>query len=337
MSEEHTKELELLPCPFCGDGLIEVRGNEWEEDLRATCIGCLSASSRYRTRAEAVKAWNSRASVAAPQGDASNQPLCAVHQRLEDIGALECEVGNDCVACSLNERCELLALIGPFAADGNTEDSVTVLRRVAEFYATHVGDDRVVVSYPATASLPPATPSLIPEQGPRLLTTEELAEIERFQRQRRKNPVAADAWLYVAEIDRLLTHIRLDREQLENEIFQDATDPTFATQPSARVAAEIPRTTYKNKRQLSDDERFKLNSALNDYLFNNCDHEHDGYPNHLACRWCALEIIAAISFPSVQPVEEQKPTNLQRAIAEHDDDMARLDRNTLQEKNNERS
>ncbi len=77
------------------------------------------------------------------------QPLCAVHQRLESTNALECEVGNDCVACSLNERRELLQLIAPFAAAGNTEDSVTVMRRVAEFYATHAGEGRVIVSYPA--------------------------------------------------------------------------------------------------------------------------------------------------------------------------------------------
>lgn len=94
-----------------------------------------------------------------------------------------------------------------------------------------------------------------------------------------------------------------------------------STQPSARVAAEIPRTTYKNKRQLSGDERFKLNSALNDYLFNNCDHKHDGYPNHLACRWCALEIIAAISVPSVQPVEEEQEHPLDVAIREAEDDL----------------
>lgn len=79
-------------------------------------------------------------------------PLCEVHQRLEDADALECEIGNDCVACSLNERRELLGLIAPYAAEGNIEDSVTVLRRVAEFYETHVGEGRVIVSYPAATA-----------------------------------------------------------------------------------------------------------------------------------------------------------------------------------------
>lgn len=76
------------------------------------------------------------------------------------------------------------------------------------------------------------------EQKPRPLTAEELIDIERFQRQRRGNAVPADAWLYVAEIDRLLGHIRAEREQLENEIFQDATDPAWvpAAAPSATAA-----------------------------------------------------------------------------------------------------
>lgn len=94
-------------------------------------------------------------------------PLCPVHRRLEDADALECEIGNGCVACSLNERRELLALIAPFAAEGNTEDSVTVLSRVVEFYKAHVGDNRVVVSYPA----PAAASEVAPQQSePQYLT-----------------------------------------------------------------------------------------------------------------------------------------------------------------------
>lgn len=76
-----------------------------------------------------------------------------------------------------------------------------------------------------------------------------------------------------------------------------AVKTSNATSPStvARKAADLfPKSTYKDKRQLSDKERFALNAALNDYQFNNCDHEHDGDPNHLACRWCVLEVIAAI-------------------------------------------
>jgi hypothetical protein len=82
-------------------------------------------------------------------------PLCLIHQRLESAGKLTCEIGgNNCVACSLNERAELLTLLAPFAAKDGSEDSLTVLRRLADFSNTHQGDGRVVVSYPAPAPQP---------------------------------------------------------------------------------------------------------------------------------------------------------------------------------------
>jgi hypothetical protein len=59
-------------------------------------------------------------------------PFCPPHAALEECEKLELEVGNDCVACSLNERSELLNLLEPFAADGNSEDSCTVLRKVID-------------------------------------------------------------------------------------------------------------------------------------------------------------------------------------------------------------
>jgi hypothetical protein len=77
-----------------------------------------------------------------------------------------------------------------------------------------------------------------PATSTRLLSAEELLDIERFQKQRRKSPVPADAWIYVAEIDRLLTHIRLEREQIENEIFEDGTDPNFAAAKNNRPAGD---------------------------------------------------------------------------------------------------
>jgi hypothetical protein len=79
-------------------------------------------------------------------------PLCPVHTRIDGAGTLEIETGgNACVACSLNERKELLDILAPFAAPEGSEDSVTVMRRVSDFYQTHAGDGRVVVSYPAPA------------------------------------------------------------------------------------------------------------------------------------------------------------------------------------------
>src|SRR5688500_16782533 len=66
----------------------------------------------------------------------TEKPLCAVHQSIENKGALELEVGNNCVACSLNERTELLMILAPLAAPDGSEDSVTVLRRTVNSCAT---------------------------------------------------------------------------------------------------------------------------------------------------------------------------------------------------------
>lgn len=65
----------LERCPFCGNKLIEVRGNEYKEDFRATCIGCLSASGRYRTKPETISAWNARAGG---EGDAAIERRCVL-------------------------------------------------------------------------------------------------------------------------------------------------------------------------------------------------------------------------------------------------------------------
>lgn len=57
--------------------------------------------------------------------------LCVVHQRLEDIGKLEVPInGLNCVACSLNERQELLDILVPFAATDGSETTVNVLREI---------------------------------------------------------------------------------------------------------------------------------------------------------------------------------------------------------------
>ena len=48
-----------LPCPFCGEdgGITELK----EGGFRAFCWKCLSASSVYSTKADAIAAWNRRA------------------------------------------------------------------------------------------------------------------------------------------------------------------------------------------------------------------------------------------------------------------------------------
>lgn len=57
-------------------------------------------------------------------------PLCPVHRQVDNAGHLEVFYGNACVACSLNERAELLKLLEPFA-DG-TRASTEVLHDVFE-------------------------------------------------------------------------------------------------------------------------------------------------------------------------------------------------------------
>jgi hypothetical protein len=110
---------------------------------------------------EGVKGCYQRAidviAATGPGEEAQREPLCPVHKRIDDNGTLELEIGNNCVACSLNERTELLKVLEPVASPDGSEDSVTVLRRAIGFYQTHVGENRVVVPYPAAAT--PATPS----------------------------------------------------------------------------------------------------------------------------------------------------------------------------------
>jgi hypothetical protein len=66
-------------------------------------------------------------------------PLCPVHQRVEDLNQLEVPIGGlGCVACTLNERVELLQILAPCAPSDQSKGSVTVLREVVDFYQTHV-------------------------------------------------------------------------------------------------------------------------------------------------------------------------------------------------------
>lgn len=57
-------------------------------------------------------------------------PLCSVHKLINERGDfdLALRIGNSCLACSLNERYELLELLAPYA-DG---DSVGTLRKLIE-------------------------------------------------------------------------------------------------------------------------------------------------------------------------------------------------------------
>jgi len=60
-------------------------------------------------------------------------PLCGLHKSLEQRGWLVVEVSaNNCIACALNERKELLDLLAPVANPDGSEDSVAVLTRLRE-------------------------------------------------------------------------------------------------------------------------------------------------------------------------------------------------------------
>lgn len=64
-------------------------------------------------------------------GELKAAPLCSLHQRLDDANSLVVEYGNGCLACSLNERTELLELLAHYLPEGQAApDSVTFLRRL---------------------------------------------------------------------------------------------------------------------------------------------------------------------------------------------------------------
>lgn len=57
----------------------------------------------------------------------STMPLCHVHAEMEDKGRLLLTFGNGCVACSLNERQEILTVLEAVVPEGATVDSVSFL------------------------------------------------------------------------------------------------------------------------------------------------------------------------------------------------------------------
>jgi hypothetical protein len=61
-------------------------------------------------------------------GEGNNLPCCEVHAALDARGTLELEIGNKCVACSPNERAELLKILAPHVPVDDRSDSVGFLR-----------------------------------------------------------------------------------------------------------------------------------------------------------------------------------------------------------------
>lgn len=318
----------------CQECFMLVKPDEYHPYTACVLYKQLGQADKVRSCLDNVIA-HARAAVAAPQGDADNLSTAVTEAAIVDHVADENPNAADNLGKAVENLLTYRAKAGlntlcqncqqPIQKSAINDDwfhipawsSVCVVRSATVLKATPIQFSESPVLPPTTygsfaddadmwtekQSNPapsPVTPSLIPDQDEaRLLTAEEIANIERFQRQRRKNPVAADAWLYVAEIDQLLTHIRLDREQLENEIFQDATDPTFATQPSARVAAEeIETRAGLLPLSLIGDIQQRRET-----IYKGFGYEHYAAEMKTDLDY-ALAFLAVAIFPSGQPVEE---------------------------------
>lgn len=54
------KNKELLPCPFCGGEAFAVTGIVDEGIRQIMCRKCYAKTTVYRTKKEAITAWNTR-------------------------------------------------------------------------------------------------------------------------------------------------------------------------------------------------------------------------------------------------------------------------------------
>lgn len=126
-------------CPHCGRRMV----SEFDEDVGfwRECANCdyREAVSNAPAEPEGEQEFKVREAGSAKGGcldpdDPAVQraidgvPLCPVHKSLDERDELVPEIGNNCVACSLHERTELLNVLEPFASPDGTQDSVTVLR-----------------------------------------------------------------------------------------------------------------------------------------------------------------------------------------------------------------
>ncbi len=68
----------LLPCPFCGHNKIMELGNMYAEDFKHQCLNCKTTSGRYRTKPEAIKAWNTRTTPPRVEAEFNCPPVCPV-------------------------------------------------------------------------------------------------------------------------------------------------------------------------------------------------------------------------------------------------------------------
>lgn len=89
---------ELLPCPFCG-GEADTMTPE-ADDMRAAtvmCMGCYCTGKECETEAQAIAAWNRRASQAAPApSDGLREAVEAERERI----AVALETEADILPCA---------------------------------------------------------------------------------------------------------------------------------------------------------------------------------------------------------------------------------------------
>lgn len=55
---------ELKPCPFCGAPDIDPDAEDDNGRFYVCCMNCWATASHYETKADAIAAWNTRASDA---------------------------------------------------------------------------------------------------------------------------------------------------------------------------------------------------------------------------------------------------------------------------------
>lgn len=88
---QETQEIELKPCPFCGDEAIidkipntEFNSGKLYYEYRIECKDCYIQTVSYEIEQEAIKAWNQRASDL-PKTGLSEAYFASFNEHGEDL------------------------------------------------------------------------------------------------------------------------------------------------------------------------------------------------------------------------------------------------------------
>lgn len=106
------------------------------------------------------------------------------------------------------------------------------------------------------------------------------------------------SWLLAQRDDRLVCTARIDAGSGGSVECGHVCVPSSPPEQAPPERIWLPSTTYKTKRKLSDEERWRWRKVLMEYRFNNCDHENESMPRELTCIECAFECFAALSAAS---------------------------------------